>query len=92
MNRSALRWMKSNEQVHYTEEEINQLVKKPLDPQGAKIHVDDELAARGGLSALISTRDLPANPKEGDGYQVGDVYWTWSNGRWMSLLGLYGHT
>ncbi|WDS62199.1 hypothetical protein [Pseudomonas phage D6] len=92
MNRSLTRWLASNEQVHYVEQELPQLVNKPLDRQGATIWEDNEAVAKGGLRTLISTADLPKNPKEGEGYQVRDVYWTWSNGRWMSLQGLYGHT
>lgn len=90
MKRSMSRWLASNEQVHYVEEEIKELVDKPLDPQGAKIHVDDAPVAKGGMRTLISTSELPKNPKEGEGYQVRDAYWTWTNGRWMTLQGLYG--
>jgi hypothetical protein len=90
MKRSMTRWLASNEQVHYVEEELPQLVKKPLDKQGATIWVDDSPVAKGGLRALDTTKDLPKNPKEGEGYQVRGVYWTWTNGRWMSLQGLYG--
>lgn len=90
MNKTLTRWLSANEQVHYTEEELPEIVNKPLDPQGAKIHIDDALVAKGGMRTLISTSDLPKNPKEGEGYQVRDVYWTWTNGRWMSLQGLYG--
>uniref|UniRef100_A0AB39CDC4 Uncharacterized protein n=1 Tax=Pseudomonas phage RVTF4 TaxID=3236931 RepID=A0AB39CDC4_9VIRU len=91
MNRELTRWMNSNEQVHYTEEEIDQLVNKPPDPQYAKVYIVANETSEGGLKTLISTTDLPTDPKEGDTYQVRDVCWTWANGRWMSVDGLYGH-
>ncbi|QBJ02775.1 hypothetical protein MZD04_gp249 [Pseudomonas phage Psa21] len=91
MNKELNRWLVSNEQVYYTEQEINQLVNKPLDPQGANIEEDNAPQAQGGLKALISTADLPKNPKEGESYQVGPNHWVWANGRWMTTEGLYGH-
>lgn len=43
------------------------------------------------LDALISTKDLPSDPKDGDGYQVGKDFWVWSKGQWVTRVGTYGH-
>lgn len=91
MNKSISRWMCSNEQVHYLEEDVPGLVNKPLDKQGATIWHDDELVAKGGLRALQSTAHLPKDPKPGDNYQIGDNHWIWVDGRWMTRTGTYGH-
>lgn len=91
MNRTLTRWLSANEQVYYDESEINQLTNKTLDEQKADVYIVSNETSKGGLKALISTADLPKDPKEGDCYQVRDVCWTWANGRWMSVDGLYGH-
>lgn len=91
MQKSLMRWMHSQERVHYTEPDVPSLVDKPLDPQGATIWRDDEPAAKGGIRTLISTADLPKNPKPGENYQIRDVHWIFVNGEWMSRQGIYGH-
>lgn len=90
MNRELKRWLVSNEQVGYTEEEIEQLVDKPLDPQVGYNEHNDGLNAEHRINTLISTTDLPKNPKQGDSYQVRDALWVWNNGRWVNRYGAMG--
>lgn len=58
-------------------------------PTAVDVQVSIEETA--SLDALISTKDLPENPKDGEGYQVGKDFWVWSNGRWVTRVGTYGH-
>ena len=47
--------------------------------------------AMASLKALDSTKDLPSDPKEGEGYQIGPNYWVWVSGEWVTRNGIYGH-
>lgn len=47
--------------------------------------------AMASLKALDSTKDLPTNPKENEGYQIGPNYWVWVSGEWVTRNGIYGH-
>lgn len=83
MNKAIHRWMVSVERVHYTEEDVPSLVNKPLDPSLNRNFSDDSTSSRMSLTALISTKDLPVNPTEGDTYQINDKLWVYSNGKWL---------
>ena len=83
MNRALKRWLVSNEQVRYEEADIGKLVNKPLDPQVGYNEHNDGLHAEHRVNTLISTADLPKNPRDGESYQVRDDLWVWSKGAWV---------
>lgn len=83
MSRSLTRWLASNERIWYGESEIDKLVNKPLDPQIGYNEHNDGMTAEHRLNTLISTSDLPKNPKDGESYQVREDLWVWSNNRWV---------
>lgn len=90
MSRKLTRWLAAIEKVHYDETEVQQLVGKPLDPQIGYNEHNDGMNAEHRLNTLISTSELPKNPKEGEGYQVRDAYWVWSKGKWLNRNGPMG--
>lgn len=53
-----------------------------------EIHVSFEEVAK--IRALESTKDLPSDPKENEGYQIGNDYWVFVNGEWVTRNGTYG--
>lgn len=42
------------------------------------------------IKVLQNTEQLPENPKENEGYQVGNDYWVYVNGEWVTRTGNYG--
>jgi nitrous oxide reductase accessory protein NosL len=91
MNKTLAHWLVSNERVHYNELDVPSLANKPLDKPQIIIKDADEYTSQASIKTLISTKDLPKNPKENDAYQVGDHMWTWVNGEWRTTTGLRGH-
>lgn len=68
---------------------------KPDDESGEELNTTNDAVTASTetvatLRALDSTKDLPANPKEGEGYQIHNVYWVWTKGHWVSRTGIYG--
>lgn len=54
-----------------------------------KEQVSNEVVA--SVNALTSTKDLPADPKEGQSYHVNGVDWVYVKGEWVTRQGIYGH-
>lgn len=90
MKKGLSHWLVSNERVHYNESDVPNMVNKPMGRPITIVKETDDTTVKASIHALISTKDLPKNPKENEAYQIGDHMWTWVSGEWRTTTDLRG--